>query len=265
MEFRSWKVAFRTGVCLRTADPQINMLWIKEVEIAKLIDELVTSRSIMERTDCPDFDMQDAMIASAVKRHLDTHLHLRWRVCVEGAACSKIRPILTRKTNCLHDLRAFPCNWSLWSGTRTRKLVLCKFTERRCPRVRRYVGSSSIITKRNAFRCDPRKIVQVKTAGLWSPSDRLGFVRPRKTVRHNRQTSYSRLKMSVKLHVGQMMRTRNFRVWSEVMERRAVTKSQEGKKAVERKVEECFQWKAQGQCSKEDSCNFSNDPLLASG
>ena len=113
MEFRSWKVAFRTGVCLRTADPQINMLWIKEVEIAKLIDEPATSRLIVERADRPDFEVLDAMIASAVKRLPDTHLHFRKRVCVEGATCSKIRPILSRKTNCLHDLRAFPCNWSL--------------------------------------------------------------------------------------------------------------------------------------------------------
>ena len=43
MEFQSWKVNFRTEVCLRTADPQITMLWITEVEIAKSIDELVTS------------------------------------------------------------------------------------------------------------------------------------------------------------------------------------------------------------------------------
>ena len=43
------------------------------------------------------------------------------------AACSKIRPILTRETNCLHDLRAFPCNRSLWSGTRTLRLVQFTF------------------------------------------------------------------------------------------------------------------------------------------
>ena len=60
------------------------------------------------------------------------------------------------------------------------------------------------------------------------------------------------------------MRTRNFRVWSEVVERGAVTKSQKGKKRyVERKVGGCFQWKAHGQCSKGDSCSFSHE--LASG
>ena len=45
MEFQSWKLNFRTEVCMRTAEPQVTMLWIKEVEVAKSIDELVTSRS----------------------------------------------------------------------------------------------------------------------------------------------------------------------------------------------------------------------------
>ena len=59
MEIQSWKVNFRTEVCLRTADPQITMLWIKEVEIPKSIDELMTSRSITGQHDFPDYDMLD--------------------------------------------------------------------------------------------------------------------------------------------------------------------------------------------------------------
>ena len=64
------------------------------------------------------------------------------------------------------------------------------------------------------------------------------------TVRNNGQTSYLRLKTSVKFYIDLMMRTRNFRVRNDVVERRSVTKSQKGKNAyVERKVGECFQWK----------------------
>ena len=33
-EFQSWMFKFRTEVCMRTADPQVTMLWIKEVEVA---------------------------------------------------------------------------------------------------------------------------------------------------------------------------------------------------------------------------------------
>ena len=36
MEFQSWKVHFRTDVCLRTADLQITMLWIKEADMTNL-------------------------------------------------------------------------------------------------------------------------------------------------------------------------------------------------------------------------------------
>ena len=55
-----------------------------------------------------------------------------------------------------------------------------------------------------------------------------------------------------------MTRTRNFRVWNDVVERGSVmTESQKGKKAyVERKVGVCFQWKAHGQCFKG---RFSHD------
>ena len=38
MEFQSWLLDFRTDVCMRTAEPQVTMLWIKEVEVAKSSD-----------------------------------------------------------------------------------------------------------------------------------------------------------------------------------------------------------------------------------
>ena len=83
------------------------------------------------------------------------------------------------------------------------------------------------------------------------------------TIRNNGQTSCLRLKTSVKLHVDQMMRTRNFRVRNDVVERGAHTKSSKGKKAyVERKVGEYFQWKAHGDCSKGYSRSFSHDKLV---
>ena len=59
------------------------MLGIKGVEIAALIDELVTSRSITWQPNLRDFDMLDAMIASALKKHLNTQSNFRKRVSVE--------------------------------------------------------------------------------------------------------------------------------------------------------------------------------------
>ena len=57
------------------------------------------------------------------------------------------------------------------------------------------------------------------------------------TAPNTGKPNYSQLKTVVKLHIDQMMRTRNFRVRNDVVERGSVTKSQKGKKAyVERKV-----------------------------
>ena len=82
------------------------------------------------------------------------------------------------------------------------------------------------------------------------------------TARNNGKPNCHILMTVVQIHFAQMLRHGNFRVWSDVVER-LVTKSQKGKKAyVERKVGECFQLTAHGQCSKEDSCCFSHDRLV---
>ena len=78
MEFQGWKLNFRTEVCMRTAEAQVTMMWIKEVEVAKSIDELVTLRSVTG-----DDDMLDAMIASALKNLINTQSTFRTRVSVE--------------------------------------------------------------------------------------------------------------------------------------------------------------------------------------
>ena len=84
------------------------------------------------------------------------------------------------------------------------------------------------------------------------------------TARNKGKPNCSQLKTAVKLHIDQMLRTRNFRVRNEVVERRSESKSQNGRKAsVERTVGECCQWKANGQCSKGDSCSFSHDKIAS--
>ena len=70
---------------MRTAEPQVFMLWIKEVQVAKSNDELVTSRSITGQHNFPDFDVLDAMIASALKELINTQSIFRKRVSVEDS------------------------------------------------------------------------------------------------------------------------------------------------------------------------------------
>ena len=92
----SWKVNFKNEICTRTVNPQISMLWIKEVEKAKSVGDLMTSQSITRQRDFPDYDMLDAMVASALKKLL-THVHFRRRVSVEKQRAQKDERFLRRR------------------------------------------------------------------------------------------------------------------------------------------------------------------------
>ena len=77
-------------------------------------------------------------------------------------------------------------------------------------------------------------------------------------ARNDGTPNYQQLKTAAKLHIDQMMRNRNFRAWmfwneDQLQGVKMVEKTQE------KKVSESFQWKAQGQCSKGDSCSFSHE------
>ena len=61
----------------------------KKLRLPKSIDEHMTSRSIVRRNDFPDYEMLDAMIASALKRLLNKHVHFRKRVSVEEQRAQK--------------------------------------------------------------------------------------------------------------------------------------------------------------------------------
>ena len=99
LAFQSWKVNFKTEVCSKTADPHLTKHWIKEVETAKSIDDPMTSRSIVERSDFTDYDMLDA--ASALKKASHACALPKKSKC-RRATCSTIRPSPTREADCLH-------------------------------------------------------------------------------------------------------------------------------------------------------------------
>ena len=77
IEFSGGKVNFKTEVCAKSAFLHTTLHWIKEVETAKSKNEPMTSRWIVGRRDFLDYDMLDAMIASALKHLLDKHVHFR--------------------------------------------------------------------------------------------------------------------------------------------------------------------------------------------
>ena len=56
-DFQCWRVNFRTDLCANTPIPQLTKSWIKEMEMARSTDDLLTSQSIEGRRDFPYFEM----------------------------------------------------------------------------------------------------------------------------------------------------------------------------------------------------------------
>ena len=148
-ECQSWKFHYKTEVCSKSAEPQLTMQWIKEVEIATSIDDPMTSRSIT------DYDMLDAMIASALKKVL-THVQLWKRASVEEQRAQKNDRFLRGRQNCLHDLRAFSCNCSLWKQYKDPDLFDTHMLAE-CSWFRRSMEPCSIISKRSPYRTGSRR------------------------------------------------------------------------------------------------------------
>ena len=69
---------------------------------------------------------------------------------------------------------------------------------------------------------------------------------------------YHRLKTMVKRSIEQNFRMKNFEARNGNYEKNAVVKNQ-GKQRVQRIIGDCWQWKANGQCSKGDNCSFRHD------
>ena len=151
------------------------------------MDELMTSRSIVGRTDFPDFDMLDAMIASAWKKLLNTQIHFRKRVSVQEQHAQKHDRIL-RGIQIAHMIyeyfRATGAHEAV-QGLSDLFTVRLQNDDVQDFDVRWDQGLFSAMILEGLYKS--------KITGLCSPSD-------------NGQTSYLRLKTSVKLHIDQMMR-----------------------------------------------------------
>ena len=207
MEFQSWKVNFKTEICSKSADPHLTMHWIKEVEIARSIDELMTSRSILGRNDFTDYDMLDAMIASALKRLLDKHIRFRKRVSVEEQRAQRYDRFLRG--------RQIVCNFLATGAYEAIQGLSDLFSIRlQNDDVQDFdvlwdqalLSASDMpsdVILEGLYKSKLQDSVQLQTVfSLYG----------QETVRNIGQTSYLRQKTSVKLQINQTMGTRNFRV-----------------------------------------------------
>ena len=70
---------------------------------------------------------------------------------------------------------------------------------------------------------------------------------------------YHRLKTMVKRSIEQNVRMNNYEVRNGNYETSVVVKNQGTKQREQRSLGDCLQWKANGQCSKGDTCSFRHD------
>ena len=205
LEFQSWKVNFETEVCSNSAYPHLTMHWIKEVEIAKSVDDLMTSRPITGRTDFPDYDMLDAMIASALKKLLTT-VHFRKRVSVEEQRAQTYDRFLRGRHIAYMVYEHFRATGACEAVQGLSDLFNIRLQNDDVQDFdTRWDQAQSISRKRNTYGNGPGGFVQVKITGFCSASDCIGFVE-QENIRNNEQPSFSRLKTLVRRHVDQTKR-----------------------------------------------------------
>ena len=80
-----------------------------------------------------------------------------------------------------------------------------------------------------------------------------------KTHQKKLEPDQLRLKPMVKRSIEENLRMKNFEARNANFETSAVVKNQETKQREQRILEDCWQWKADGQCSEGDNCSFRHD------
>ena len=91
----SWNVNFRTEICSNAKNPTRALQWIKEIEAAKSLDDLISP-------------FNDGVGIEKVLRQANT---LPKEDQCRGAESSGGQPVSQRETNCLFDLRIFSTYW----------------------------------------------------------------------------------------------------------------------------------------------------------
>ena len=84
---------FRVEVCAKAKNPTLALQWIKEIEAAKSLDDLVTLKSITGK-DFPDYEELDTTMAAALKRCNDKQTQFRKKISVEEQRAQKDNRIL---------------------------------------------------------------------------------------------------------------------------------------------------------------------------
>ena len=167
----------------------------------------------------------------SLEKLLNTQSHFRVRVSVEEQRAQKTRPILTRWTDCAHDLRVIPCKTGAYEAVQGLSTLFEKST------------SDGIMLHYLWVKCPQTwswKDLQVKIGEFCSTSD-CGFVWSRNGAKQGAELLT--IEDSCKTSYWSFDETSKF----QSMERRCgkgISHQESKRKPTLRKVGECFQWQA---------------------
>ena len=232
------------------------MLWIKEVEMVETVDDLKSSLSI-RGTQTPDFEITLRDIASALNKIIHNTRFKKKISLEEQKAHKEDRFLRGRQIACLiyEYFQVTGANDS----------------------VENYADLFTISLRNDDIQEFDSKwdgnflsMTQIPSGdileGLYKlrirESDKLKTVLELYTMEiHQKKAGpdYHRLKTVVTRSIEQNWSMKNFEVRNGNYETNAVVKNQATKQRKQRTSGECWQWKANGQCSKGDNCSFRHD------
>ena len=250
-----WKIRFKTEVCTCSQFPAEAMLLINEVEMAESVDDLKSSRSI-KGTPGLDFELLDARIASALNRIIqntrfkkkvslkemkdhkeDRFLRGRqiayliyeyFQVTGANDSVENFADLFTVNLR-NDDIQEFDSKWHE---------ILLSMTQ---------IPSDDILE--SLYKLRTRESEKLKTVlELYNMEIHQKKAGP----------DCPRLKTMVKRSIEQNSIMKNFEARNGNFETSAVVKNPRMKQREQRSLGYCWQWKANGQCSKGDSCSFSD-------
>ena len=229
------------------------MLWIKEAEMVDSVDDLKSSCSV-RGIQMPNFEVLDARIASALNRIIQNTQFKRKVSLEEQKALKEDRLLRGRQIAYLifEYFRVTGANDS----------------------VENYADLITIVLRNDDIQEFDSKWDGILLSMTQIPSDEIleGLYKLRiresekvKTVldlynmeihQKKKGPDDHRLKTMVKRSMEQNLRIKNFEARNGNYETNAVVKNQGTKQREQRILGECWQWKADGQCSKGDNCSF---------
>ena len=259
-QFACWKIRFKTEVCTCSQFPTEAMQWINRSGDGWFSGRFLKSSLSVRGIRMPDFEVLDAKIASGL------HRIIRERSVSSIILTSKEESVWRNKK---HKKRTVSfavgrlLTWSTNTSGSLEPMILSKITPTYSLSFYEMTIFRNALRSGMEFYCHWRKShLTTSWKDCTKVSEKLKTVLELYDLEiHQKKlgSDYHRFKAMVKRIIEQHLRIKNFEARNGNYEKNAVVKNQGTKQREQRTLWDCWQWKANGQCSEGDNCSFRHD------